>query len=40
MLGGGKNPELINYDDEQISDILLEENKKTLGIEDKPDFKK
>lgn len=38
MLGGGKNPEIINYQDDQILELILRENRQVLGIDEKADF--
>ena len=38
MLGGGKNPEIINFSDEEVFDLILRENRQVLGIENKADF--
>ena len=40
MLGGGKDPEIINFTDEQVYNLILEENRQTLGIDYDADIKK
>ena len=39
MLGGGKNPEIINFTDEEVYNLILQENRQTLGIDYEADFK-
>ena len=40
MLGGGKDPEIINFSDDEVYKLILEENRQTLGIDYDADFKK
>lgn len=40
MLGGGKDPEIINFTDEEVYSLILEENRQTLGIDFDADIKK
>jgi len=39
MLGGGKDPEIINFTDEEVYNLILEENRQTLGIDYGADIK-
>ena len=39
MLGGGKDPEIINFSDDDVYKLILEENRQTLGIDYDADFK-
>ena len=39
MLGGGKDPEIINYSDDEVYKLILAENQQTLGIDYEADFK-
>ena len=40
MIGGGRNPELFNSTDDELYNLILEENRQTLGIDYDADFKK
>ena len=39
MLGGGKDPEIINFSDDEVYKLILEENRQSLGIDYDADFK-
>ena len=39
MLGGGKDPEIINFSDDEVYKLILDENRQTLGIDYEADFK-
>ena len=40
MQGGGKNPEVLNLTDDEILQLILKENQRTLDIDYQPDFKR
>jgi protoporphyrinogen/coproporphyrinogen III oxidase len=40
MLGGGKDPDIINYSDDDVLKLILSENRQILGLDEKADFTK